>query len=331
MKILSPMARGNGAFIVHKTLESRLPGYQVKGYSPRFEFCPWLMPLIGRAARADLVHTTPDYGYLFARRDTPLVVTFHNFMLDHFMQAYSSLAQRLHYRSDLRYFTGKALERADLVTAVSHFTANLVREELGYRKEIKVIYNGVDLAKFCPLRRKESDTPLKVLFAGNLTRRKGADLLPEIARRLNKGIVIQYARGLRAKPHHFTSERLLDLGSIDHTKMPEVYRQADILLLPTVREGLPLVVMEAMASGLPVVATNCSSLPELITDGKGGFLCGLGNAAEFADRINQLAASLALRREMGQFNRARAEKDFSLDQMVGNYRALFSAMVGRAM
>lgn len=327
MKIISPMSYGNGAYIVHKVLESRLSNYQVKGYSPRFEFCPFLMPLICRLDTADIVHTTPDYGYLFEQRDTPLVVTFHNFMLDRFMQSYSSLFQRIHYQTDLRYFIRKALERADMVTSVSNFTANLVREELGYRKEIRVIYNGVDLERFCP-EKKKSNTPIKVLFAGNLTRRKGADLLPEIDRRLNKGIVIQYARGLRGRPHNFTSERLIDLGSIDHAKMPEVYRQADILLLPTVREGLPLVVMEAMASGLPVVSTNCSSLSELITDGKGGFLCELGNTQDFVAKINLLAASEKLRREMGEYNREMAEKYLSLSRMVNNYQELFDEVAG---
>jgi glycosyltransferase involved in cell wall biosynthesis len=320
------MSYGNGAYIVHKVLESRLPDYQIKGYSPRFEFCPFLMPFISRPT-ADIIHTTPDYGYLFERRDTPLVITFHNYVLDRFMQSYSSIPQRIHYRTDLLYLTRKALERADMVTSVSNFTANLVRKELGYRKEIRVIYNGVDLERFRPVRKK-SNSPIKVLFAGNLTRRKGADLLPEIARRLNRGIVIQYARGLRAKPHDFTSERLIDLGSIEHSKMPKVYRQADILLLPTVREGLPLVVMEAMASGLPVVSTNCSSLPELIINGKGGFLCELGDVQDFVEKINSLASSEALRSEMGQYNRKMAENHLSLSRMVRNYQELFDEVAG---
>ena len=58
--------------------------------------------------------------------------------------------------------------------------------------------------------------------------------------------------------------------------MPERYGSMDILLMPSVREGFGLSIAEAMACGLPVVATNCSAIPELIDDGKGGFLCPPG-------------------------------------------------------
>jgi glycosyltransferase involved in cell wall biosynthesis len=106
-------------------------------------------------------------------------------------------------------------------------------------------------------------------------------------------------------------------------KMPMRYKEMDILVMPTVREGLSLSVLEAMASGLPVVASNCSSLPEQIDDGKGGFLCPVGDAEAFAERINILADSAKLRREMGGYNRAKVEQKFSLEQMVNEYRKLF--------
>jgi len=327
MRIISPMAYGNGAYIVHKTLARRLPGYSVLGYSPRMEFFPFFMPFIMGRRKADIIHATPDYGSFFSRLNVPLVVTFHNFMLDRFMQAYSTLPQRIHYRTDLRYFTIKSLERADMVTSVSSFTADLVREVLGYRKEIRVIYNGIDQEKFKPAF-KERKGQIKVLFAGNLTRRKGVDLLPKIVDQLSKNIIIQYTGGLRARDLAFSSNRLVGLGPIVYDKMPEIYQQADILLFPTVREGYGLVAAEAMASGLPVVATNCSSLPELVIDRKGGFLCELGNPTDFADKINLLASCENLRREMGEYNRERILEYFTLDCMVGNYQRLFEEIGG---
>ncbi len=321
MKIISPMPRGNGAYIVHKNLENRIPGYQVKGYNPRFEYCPFLMPLICSNDHADIIHTNPDYGCFF-KKNKPLVVTFHGFFLDQSMQSHSSLLQRIHYRTDLRYFTSKTLEIANMVTSVSKFTAGLVRDELGYSKEIRVIYNGIDLEKFRP-KKKVMKGPIRVLYAGNLSRRKGAYLLPDIAKLLDDNIVIQFTSGLRTKSLQFKSDKLINVGSIAYENMPSLYQQADLLVFPTYREGFGLVAVEAMASGLPVVASNCSSLPELVIPGKGGFLCELGNAQEFADSINLLANSVGLRKEMGQFNRARAEKYFSVSQMVGSYQRLF--------
>ena len=77
---------------------------------------------------------------------------------------------------------------------------------------------------------------------------------------------------------------------------------------------------------LPVVATECSSLPELIDHGKGGFLCPLGDVDAFAQKINHLAESPQLRREMGEYNRARVERMFTLERMVGEYEDLFQEL-----
>jgi len=88
-----------------------------------------------------------------------------------------------------------------------------------------------------------------------------------------------------------------------------------------------LAVAEAMACGLPVVTTNCSSLPELVDDDKGGFLCPLGDVQIFADKINQLADDARLRREMGEYNRARIEKAFTMDRMVKEYQCLFDEVL----
>ena len=68
--------------------------------------------------------------------------------------------------------------------------------------------------------------------------------------------------------------------------MHKVYQQSDILFFPTLREGFGLVVAEAMACGLPVVTTDCSSLPELIDHGKGGYLCEPNNLEDMIGRIS---------------------------------------------
>ena len=323
VSIASPMASGNGAYVVHKLLERSLPGYRVRGYDPRWTFCP---PLLRRFAdpRAALVHTTPDYAVFLRRPGVPLIVTFHNFVLDEFMRRYSSPAQRLHYRFDLRWWTQAALREARVVTAVSRFTAGMVRQELGYPREVRVIYNGIDTEAFAP-RARGDDGLVKVLFSGNLTRRKGADLLPRIAERAAANVRILYTLGLRTRGRLPEHPRLQCVGPVPYEAMPDLYREADVLLYPSVREGFGLSVAEAMATGLPVVATDCSSLPELVTPGKGGYLCPLGAADAFAEAINRLAASASQRREMGEFNRARAERDFSLPRMVAEYAALFDA------
>jgi glycosyltransferase involved in cell wall biosynthesis len=110
--------------------------------------------------------------------------------------------------------------------------------------------------------------------------------------------------------------------------MPEVYQQHDILIAPTVREGFGLAIAEAMSCGLPVVASHCSAIPELIDEGKGGFLCPVGDVKAFAEKINLLADSPKLRREMGEYNRAKVEKMFTLDRMIKEYQDLFQEVLG---
>jgi glycosyltransferase involved in cell wall biosynthesis len=83
-----------------------------------------------------------------------------------------------------------------------------------------------------------------------------------------------------------------------------------------------------MACGLPVVASDCSSLPEQVDEGKGGFLCPVGDIDAFAEKINLLADSPKLRREMGEYNRAKVEKMFTLDRMIKEYQDLFQEVLG---
>ena len=189
---------------------------------------------------------------------------------------------------------------------------------------INVIHNGVDIDHFTPEFNLTRNPPeIRVFFSGNLTRRKGAHWLPEFAELLRHDIKIYYTQGLRTRSVLPDLPNLRSIGPVSFKDMPDRYRQMDILLMPTVREGLSLAVLEAMACGLPVVASRCSSLPEQIDQGKGGFLCPVGDVKAFADKINLLAESPHLRREMGEYNRAKVEKLFTLDRMVNKYRELF--------
>lgn len=325
------MATGNGAHVVHKLLERRIPGYHVISYNPyRTLFPPSLFP-IGRSHADNIIHTAPDYAWFFSRKNIPLIITFHNYVLDRFMAGFSNLAQTIHYRTDLKLFTRLSIREARMITAVSRFTADLVKKDINLSKEIRVIYNGVDQNLFIPQNcaSPENKKNIIVLFSGNLTRRKGAQWLIPIAERLKKNITIMYTSGLQPKGLWPKHHRLQCLGSVPYPKMPEIYQQSDILLFPTVREGFGLAATEAMACGLPVVATDCSSLPELIDNGKGGFLCPIGDVAAFAEKINFLAENPKLRREMGGYNRAKVEKMFTLDRMVGEYQQLFEEVLSK--
>jgi len=330
MNIYSPMAAGNGAYIMHRLLESAIPGYRVCAYNPWWTLFPPALYTLCHSGHPDIIHSTPDFAIFSARRHTPLVITFHGYGLDRAMRQQNSPLQNLHYSTDLKWFTRKAIQKASAITAVSRFTAELIRSDTGLQQQIRVIYNGIDEKRFFPAASRHSgEAGIKVLFSGNLINKKGANLLPEIAARLNPGISILYTSGLRGNKHLPAHPALLGTGRVPHEAMPQLYNKCDILLFPTVREGFGLAAAEAMACGLPVVTSNCSSLPELIDQGKGGYLCPPGDVAAFAECINLLADSKGLRKEMGEYNRARVEQDFTLARMVSEYRTLFSEILDK--
>ena len=94
-----------------------------------------------------------------------MIITFHNYILDHWMQSHSSPLQRLHYATDLRLWTQMAVNRANRITAVSNFTAKLVAQDLPVAAPIKVIYNGVDTGQFFPAgQRTKGNRQIRVFF-----------------------------------------------------------------------------------------------------------------------------------------------------------------------
>ncbi|MFQ5935752.1 MAG: glycosyltransferase family 4 protein [Acidiferrobacterales bacterium] len=327
MKILSPMPAGSGAIVIHRQLEARLRGYKVIGYNPMWEYAPFLLGRFSNR-RADLIHTVADHAYFLAQHDVPLVVTFQNYVLDSFMRPYSSLAQRIHYRTDLRLFTQLALKRAAVVTAVSQFTADLMKQDMPFSGQVRVIPNAIDSDVFHPTNGNRP-AQTRVLFSGNMTIRKGAPTLPTISRHLGSGIKLICATGLRSGAAAFVDDSFKCIGPVPYQEMPNLYNSVDILLMPTVREGLSLAVLEAMACGLPIVTTDCSSMPELVHHEKGGFLCSLGDAEDYAQKINLLAEAPQLRRTMGEYNRARIESCYRLETMLQSYRDLFEEVLSR--
>lgn len=324
--IVCPTPYGNGAFVVHSQLAAALKNYKLIPYNPKLAFFPPLLYPIGKSLPASLVHVPLDYAVFHAHRHVPLVATLHNYLLDDGFGPYGSWLQRLHWKTDLRQFYKRGIERADVLTAVSHFTAELAKRDLGITKPIKVIYNGVDEQKFTPGKRRAGGE-IRVLFSGNLSLRKGAQWLLPIIQRLDERITIYYTSGLRGNSALVAHPRLRPLGRIPHEKMPDVYRDMDILLFPTVREGFGLAAVEAMACGLPVVATNGSALPEVVTHGQGGFLCPQGDVEAFASAIQALVEDAPLCQQMGEFNRVTVEQRFTLARMLEEYAELFDTLI----
>ncbi len=109
--------------------------------------------------------------------------------------------------------------------------------------------------------------------------------------------------------------------------VPACYRALDIFVLPSLGEGISNTILEAMASGLPVIATDVGGNSELVVEGENGFLVPRRDAAAIVDRLECYAADPALLRAHSECSRRRAESEFSIDRMVEGYVGLYDRLL----
>jgi glycosyltransferase involved in cell wall biosynthesis len=216
---------------------------------------------------------------------------------------------------------------AAALVAVSEDTRRAYAEQ-GYPPRIRVVYNGVDLEPVSANGLREelaipSDVPL-VAEVGRLCDVKGQrELIDAIARVPDARAVLvgadleqggAYEEALRRRADELgVADRVVFAGR--RADAARVLAAADLVALPSWTEGLPLVVLEAMALGRAVVATPVGGTPELIVDGETGLLVPPRDAGALADALRRILADDALRRRLGDAGRQRVEQRFSAAAM----------------
>jgi glycosyltransferase involved in cell wall biosynthesis len=124
-------------------------------------------------------------------------------------------------------------------------------------------------------------------------------------------------------------------GPVRHDELPDLFCAADLFVMPAVHDpagnvdGLPNVILEAMASGLPVVASDVSGIPLAVEPGRTGLLVPEGAAAALAVALETLLADLAQAREMGERGRSKAEAELTWDAVAARYRAAYVEAIER--
>lgn len=227
--------------------------------------------------------------------------------------------------------------------APSLWMAGLAKQSLLHRFPIHYIPNGVDTQRYQPhptdLCRRILGIPLdkSVLLFGaeNLQDpRKGSDMLVKALSGLPDSIksrLVLLTYGLSGTPFRENlGTPLIHFGYVAHDAFKAVlYSAADLYLLPTRADNAPLVLLESMACGTPVVSFNIGGVPELIEHGRTGYLADPENIEDFGRGIAQLLADEALRRSMRDWCRrvvlARFNQDLHIERHLHLYRQVLQA------
>lgn len=273
----------------------------------------------------------------------PYVVTLHG-------SDVHSLGQDPAYRPVVQH----TIERADAVTAVSEFLMKKAHEELGIEREIHVIPNFIDVTKFSHLngvrlyvesgcvglRKEEEAVELNpeekiLLHASNFRKVKRVVELVEIMR-----IVVDHFPSARLiiagdGPTRIEVERkieALDLCNNIHllgvkSNMQEIMCSADLFLLNSTLEGMPLVLLEAMSCGLPVITTPAGGIPELVRPGTDGMVTKGFDQEEYAQAIIEMLENDEKRKKFGEAGRKRVEESFSAERVVNMYEKVFESVL----
>lgn len=252
-----------------------------------------------------------------------------------------------------RHMLYEKVKSAKFVAAISEYNQKIILDECGYefKDKVSVMHCGVDTRSFIQhedsLFTKGGDHTFTILCIGTLHEVKGQKYLIKACQRLNdigadfhchfigdgpdKEMLVQQA----------TQANLLDKvtfhGQLTRSAVIEHLQKADILVAPSVptndgrREGIPVVLMEAMSCGVPVVASKLSGIPELVEHETSGVLVAPGDDEGLYEALNRLYSDLALRRRLGAAGRKRIEQDFNLQLNAERLAAMCAKKVSTAL
>lgn len=205
--------------------------------------------------------------------------------------------------------------KADKIKAISNFIAKEVRT-LGYKKEIAVIPNAVDVAKFSAPITYERRNELEARFgkkmgdvflftASRLVLSRGVEdciraltFLPSNVKLLIAGSGDDQEKLEEIAHEADVAERVIFAGHIGHDTLPALYQISDIFVRPSIIEGFGNAFVEAFAAGIPVVATPVGGIPDFLTDGETGLFCEVRNPESIARAVEKYMSNALLRAQV---------------------------------
>ena len=234
--------------------------------------------------------------------------------------------------SFLKSIVKTQLTKATLVLVLSESWHSFVLK-VAPKANVMVMKNYVSLPEI--LMIDKADNTINMLFLGLLGKRKGIyDLLdalafsvkkmPELYLRIGGNGDIEQAK---AYAHKLGLDPYVEfLGWVGNTEKNQLLRDADMFILPSYNEGLPVSILEAMSYGIPVISTKVGGIPELITDNVSGFLITPGDILDLQNRLERLAGDLNLRNCIGSAGKEIIQQQYAKDIILPKLELLYETL-----
>ncbi len=282
--------------------------------------------------RFDIIHDNQTLGYgilLMKAFGIPIVATVHHPLpidrktdLTYMEKVGERLLRIMFYPFLMQHVVTNKMDR---VIAVSRSAAEETKNAFRVPpNRLRVIHNGIDTTIFRRLDGERKERGRLILVANTRDRKKGFIYLLRALKLLAEEMDVRltvvddvgpdndYAVGLAMR--YGLEERVTFTGRVTVKELVRHYATAEVVVVPSLYEGFGLPAAEAMACGLPVVATTAGALPEVVEDGRSGILVPPRDSHALASAIRQLLEDEPLRREMGEAGRRRVERHFTWEE-----------------
>lgn len=226
------------------------------------------------------------------------------------------------------------LNCADKVIALSK-TWKEQLQEISPRAQIEIVYNPVNIYLFDYSNNRKQEKFVNILFMGRLGKRKGVydliEIIPDIVKRYENVRFLICGDGEVEKVRSIIRKNGLEKfvevpGWVSGEEKLEYYKKSSIYILPSYNEGLPISVLEAMSSSLPIVSTEVGGIPEAIEDGSNGYLIQPGDNKAFKKAIMELINSKELRQKFGENSLKRAKEKFDITVFINKLISIYNQL-----
>jgi len=333
---------------IHYIQIRNIPGFRIQDFLNKAKiFCLNQY----RSKLIDVFHFNGPSGCAIPKKNLPTVMTLHHSVLSTFkilLQYPSSLFSIDALQECNPYniwLESRCIKKVNQIITVSNHTASQLKGRGISEENLNVIHNGIDI--FPPPSEKEKIQIINklgiinkkvILFVGRLDQRKGVIFLVKAIKELKNDIkedfkcIIVGNGPIKNHILKYIKNNNLDsyfsfVNKVNYKNLRKIFFLCDVLVLPSLYEGLGLVLLEAMASKKPVIGTNSGGIPEIIKHGYNGFLTPLRSIKHISKAIKKILSNNELAKKMGEHGYTMIKRDFTWEKAVKKTLKIYKRLI----